>query len=96
STYGAGGRVDGVTVRAGTRPVSVTVHIVVRLGEPIPELAETVSDDVGDALRSALADSGPWEVGVEVVDVVSGSSDLGEADPGNVGPLGRESHREIR
>lgn len=71
STYGSGGRVDGVTVRTGTQPVGVTVHIAVRFGERIPELAEAVSREVADALQTDLGDAGPWTVAIEVVDVVT-------------------------
>ncbi len=70
STYGSGDRIDGVTVRTGSQSVSVTLHIVVRFGERIPELAETVSAQVTDALQSGMDAAGPWNVGVEVIDVV--------------------------
>ncbi|MDQ2728727.1 MAG: Asp23/Gls24 family envelope stress response protein [Actinomycetota bacterium] len=78
STYGSGGRVDGVTVKtgAGADPAQVTVHIVVRFGERIPELAETVSRAVSDALRAELGAAGRWQVGVEVVDVVAAEAEL--------------------
>ncbi len=93
STYGSGGRVDGVTVRAGTSPVGITVHIVVRYGERIPELAETVTRDATDALRADLGDAGPWDVGVEVVDVVTAVAELDSDTHGDtaVGP-----RRELR
>jgi uncharacterized alkaline shock family protein YloU len=68
-TYGAGGRINGVTVRTNTHPRRVTVHIAVRLGERIPELAEAVSGAVGAALDVEMGDAGPWDVSVEVVDV---------------------------
>lgn len=89
STYGSGGRVDGVTVRAGTSPVGITVHIVVRYGERIPELAEIVTRDVTDALRADLSEAGPWDVGVEVVDVVTAVAEL-DGDPAV------EHRRELR
>lgn len=71
STYGSGGRIDGVTVKVGAESITVTVHIVVRFGERIPELASTVSREVTAALQADLGDAGPWDVGVEVVDVVN-------------------------
>lgn len=80
STYGSGRKIDGVTVKPG----SVTVHIVVRFGERIPELAETVSREVAAALRADLDGSRPWDVGIEVVDVVTAGA--GAADlPGGPG-----------
>jgi uncharacterized alkaline shock family protein YloU len=81
STYGAGGRVDGVTVRTGSEPPSVTVHIAVRLGERIPELAECVSQAVGAVLEAELGDAGPWAVGVDVVDVVATGGTFDAARP---------------
>jgi uncharacterized alkaline shock family protein YloU len=85
STYGSGGKIDGVTVKVGSDAVRVTVHIAVRYGERIPELAETVNREVAGALRAGLPGAGPWSVGVEVVDVAAAGDELG------VGP-----RRELR
>ena len=89
STYGSGGRIEGVTVKVGAKPVTVIVHIVVRFGERIPELASTVSWEVTAALQTDLAGAGPWDVGVEVIDVVNGATAGDELD-------GVEPRRELR
>lgn len=74
STYGPRGKVDGVTVRAGTDPIGVTAHVVVRFGERIPELATTVTDEVRRRLSRVLPAAGPWDIGVDVVDVITGEA----------------------
>lgn len=74
STYGPDGKVDGVTVRAG----QPTVHIAVRFGLRIPELAQTVAAEVDKDLGAAFPTGEPWETEVNVVDV---SAPDGEAHP---------------
>lgn len=71
ATYGAGSRVDGVTVRSGQGPVAVTVHVAVGLGTVIPELAGRVHAAVTAALNAAYPD-GRCLVTVSVTDVVAG------------------------
>lgn len=88
TTYGAGGRTDGVTVQ-GSDPTTVTVHLVVRFGERIPELADRVVDDVRPALQEAFPGAGPWEIGVDVVDVVT------DVAPPSIEPP-VQSHRALR
>ncbi len=94
STYGGGERVEGVTVRtgramdSGPQTTAVTVHVVVGFGQPIPELAQAVARAVGDALGAASPSGGPWDIGVDVVDIAA-SEAVADLARGGAEPRGR-------
>lgn len=71
ATYGDGERVGGVRIHSQD-PLRIEVHVVVRYGRPLPQVAEEVRTVVG----AALLDHGMQLDGL-VIDVRIGDLDLG-------------------
>ncbi|CAN5609804.1 MAG: hypothetical protein ACR2JF_08170 [Iamia sp.] len=71
ATHGPGGRVPGVVVHplAPGGP-SVTVHVRVSLGRPLPAVADEIRRATIEALAQADPDRAPWTVDVHIADVV--------------------------
>lgn len=80
ATYGGGARVKGVRVH--DRPNHrIRLHLIVRFGARLDDLAEAVRARVGDALNTSAPDFAGATIDIHVADVRTGAEALPAGPP---------------
>jgi uncharacterized alkaline shock family protein YloU len=88
ATYGGGARVHGVRVSRGDEP-TVTIHVRMAYGRPLPDIGADIAASVRSAVEDALGVRPVVEVRVADVVECTARPSAGSRDQGRAGPRDR-------